>query len=60
MHSAVSVSIPATSLQSTPSKKVRRVAIPTCRVGRVFEHRRVALIIRGCRCYEGTRVEDSD
>lgn len=59
MSPTVFVPVPATSPQSTPSKKVRGVADATPRVEHVPNYRRVALIILGCRCHEGTRVEDS-
>ena len=59
MSSTIFTPVPATSPQSTPSKKVRPVAGVTRRVEHVSYYRRVALIILGHRCHEGTRAEDT-
>ena len=58
MSQTVFTPVPATTPQSTPSKKVRRVAGGTRRVEHVSYHRRVALILLGHRCHEGTHAED--
>lgn len=57
MSSTIFSLVPATSPQSTPSKKVRPVTTITRRVEHISYYQRVALIILGCHCYERPRVE---
>lgn len=59
MSPTLFATLPATSPQSTPSKKVRRVTHVMRRVELSSYYIRVALITLGCRCHKGTHVEDS-